>query len=276
MTDVDSGKLPDDASSGGTSSADLTQDGTRQDSGEPDRFKGKSREEVLKMYQEAESHFNKKLDELKGETSKEVAALRNDLQAYQSWYQQQTQAQSHAPQPTQQPVDQSKLVDALLENPVDTLNRILDYRDQQKMYQEAWSEGPSALAQAKRERPDIFEGVDDNQLQQIVFGGIQSGTLHPSLAKKPEAWKMAAGQTKLVQRDFRFSQAPPTPPTPPVGDLPPSTKPQVGDSDDSDVVFDPLSFELMEAFGKTKTQAAEMTQKWRENPDPRMKLTMKE
>jgi len=272
MTD-DLGKPADDASSGGTSQADLNTEGTPQtDSGEPERFKGKSREEILKMYQEKEAHFDKKLDEVKGETSKEVETLKKDLQAYQSWYQQ--QQQQAAPQPTPDPpVDQSRLVDALLENPVQTLNQILDYRDQNKMYQEAWSEGPMALARAKKERPDIFEGVDDNQLQQTIFGGIQSGQLHPSLAKKPEAWMMAAGQTKLVQNDFKLQSTPPIPPTPPTGDLPPTAKPQVTDSDTDDIQFDPLTLELMEGFGvDSKEKAAKMIQNWRKNPDPRMSL----
>jgi hypothetical protein len=100
------------------------------------------------------------------------------------------------------------------------------------MYQEAYYEGPSALQRAKKDRPDIFEGVDDNYLQQVVYGGIQSGSLHPSLAKKPEAWMMAAGQAKLVQSDFRFTPPPPNPTTPPAGDLPPQTKRQSDDSGD--------------------------------------------
>ena len=269
---ADSGKLPDDASAqaGGTQKEDLGAGGTpKPSSNEPERFEGKSREEVMKMYQEAESHFNQKLDEER-EASKRKE---KDLQAYQSWYDQ--ARQQSAPQPTQTPqVDQSKLVDALLENPVQAFNQFYDYRKQSEMYQEAYSEGPSALARAKRERPDIFEGVDDNQLQQIVFGGIQSGQLHPSLAKKPEAWMMAAGQTKLVQNDFRFQPIPPKPTQPPTGDLPPGVKQQVGDKDEEDdFEYTPLVEELREFFGKTKTQAAEMTKKWRANPDPRMMLT---
>jgi hypothetical protein len=272
---ADSGKLPDDASvqTGGTQTEDLSADGTpKPSSNEPERFEGKSREEIMRMYQESESHFNQKLDEERAVSQKKE----KDLQAYQSWYSQ-AQQQS-APQPTQtQQVDQSKLVDALLENPVGTINQILDYRRQHEMYQEAYSEGPSALVRAKKERPDIFEGVDDNQLQQIVFGGIQSGQLHPSLAKKPEAWMMAAGQTKLVQNDFRFQPLPPKPTKPPTGDLPPGVKPQVGDKDEEDdVEFDPLTTEMMEAFGKTKTQVAEQVNKWRKNPDPRMAMTERE
>lgn len=272
--DADSGKLPDDASSGGTSQDDLNaDDGTQQvDSSEPDRFKGKSREEILKMYQEAESHFNKKLDEVKDMTSKEVQALRNDLQAEQSWRMQNQQPQN--PQNTQQapPVDNAKIVDALLEDPVNTLNRILDYRDQQKSYKEAWSEGPVAFAKAKKERPDIFEGVDENRLQQLMYGGIQSGTILPQFAKNPEAWKFLAGNTKLAQNDYKFQVPPPTPPTPPQGDLPPATKPQVGDTDEHEVDFDPLTDELRRAFGKTKEQAAKMITDWRKNPDPRMSM----
>ena len=249
-----------------------------EDSQEPidDAYKDKSLEEVVKMHKELKSHSDRQLEAVKAEKDKEVAAKEKDLQAYQSWYQQQQQTQA-APQPTQTPqVDQSKLVDALLENPVQTLNQILDYRDQSKMYQEAWSEGPMALAQARKERPDLFEGVDDNQLQQIVFGGIQSGDLKPYVAKNPKAWMMAAYQTHGVASDFKLSTPPPTPPTPPTGDLPPGVKPQVGDKDENDVEFDPLTLEMAEAFGKSKTQATDMINKWRKNPDPRMSLTEKE
>jgi len=241
-----------------------------------DVYKGKSLEDIVKMHKELKSHSDRQLETIKGEKDKEVATLKKDLQAYQSWYSQ-AQQQS-APQPTQpQHVDQSKLVDALLENPVQTINQILDYRRQSEMYQEAYSEGPSALVRAKKDRPDIFEGVDDNQLQQIVFGGIQSGQLHPSLAKRPEAWMMAAGQTKLVQNDFRFQPIPPKPTQPLTGDKPPGVKPQVGDRDEEDdVEFDPLTQELMEAFGKTKTQVAEQVNKWRKHPDPRIVMTERE
>jgi hypothetical protein len=241
-----------------------------------DAYKGKSLEEIIKMHKELKSHSDRQLETLKAEKDKEIAAKEKDLQAYQSWQQHQQQTQA-APQPTQTPqVDQSKLVDALLENPVETLNQILDYRDAQKTRQEAFSEGPMALAQAKRERPDLFEGVDDNQLQQIVFGGIQSGDLKPYVAKNPKAWMMAAYQTHGVASDFKLSTPPPTPPTPPTGDLPPGVKPQVGDKDENDVEFDPLTLEMAEAFGKTKTQATDMINKWRKNPDPRMSLTEKE
>jgi len=248
------------------------------DSPEPidDAYKDKSLEDIVKMHKELKSHSDRQLETIKAEKDKEIEAAKKDLQAYQSYYAQHQNQPSNV-QPTQpQQVDQSKLVDALLENPVQTINQILDYRKQNEMYQEAYSEGPAALAQAKRDRPDIFEGVDENQLQQTVFGGIQSGQLHPSLARKPEAWKMAAGQMKLVRNDFKFQSTPPIPPQPPTGDLPPGVKPQVGDKDESDVEFDPLTLEMAEAFGKSKTQATDMINKWRKNPDPRMSLTEKE
>ena len=241
-----------------------------------DAYKDKSLEDIVKMHKELKSHSDRQLESIKGEKDKEVATLKKDLQAYQSWYQ---QAQNQpAPQPTQTPqADKSKEVDALLEDPYATFQNFYRKVRNQEMYQEAYSEGPSALVRAKKDRPDIFEGVDDNQLQQIVFGGIQSGQLHPSLAKKPEAWMMAAGQTKLVQNDFRFQPIPPKPTNPRTGDLPPGVKPQVGDRDEEDdVEFDPLTRELMEAFGKTKTQVAEQVNKWRKNPDPRITMTERE
>jgi hypothetical protein len=133
-----------------------------------------------------------------------------------------------------------------------------------------------ALAEAKRRRPEIFEGIDDNALKQTVLGGIQAGTIHPSMAKKPEAWMMGAWQQKGVEMDFTTSPAPPVPPTPPQRDLPSGVKPQVGDKDVDDIEFDPLTNELREAFGKTKEQAAKMITDWRANPDPRMSMTEKE
>ena len=238
-----------------------------------DAYKDKSLEDIVKMHKELKSHSDRQLETIKGEKDKETAALKKDLQAYQSWYSQ--AQQKPAPQPTQpSQEDKSKEVDALLEDPYATFQNFYRKERNKEMYQEAYSEGPSALVRAKKDRPDIFEGVDDNQLQQIVFGGIQSGQLHPSLAKKPEAWMMAAGQTKLVQSDFRFQPVPPKPTKPLTGDLPPGVKTQVGDKDEEDdFEFNPLVEELREAFGKTKTQAADMTRKWRANPDPRMILT---
>lgn len=240
-----------------------------------DAYKGKSLEDIIKMHKELKSHSDRQLEAIKAEKDKEIAAKEKDLQAYQSWYeQQQTQA---APQPTPTPpADKTKVVDALLEDPEATFEGFYRKKRAEEQFREAFSEGPMALARAKRERPDIFEGVDENALQQIIFGGIQSGTLHPSLAKKPEAWMMAAGQTKLVQNDFRFKPTPPIPPTPPQGDLPPGVKKQVTEKDESDVEFDPLTEELREAFGKTREQATEMIENWRQHPDPRMSLSKKE
>ena len=241
-----------------------------------DTYKDKSLEDIVKMHKELKSHSDSQLATAKGEKDKEVATLKKDLQAYQSWY---SQAQQQpTPPPTQTPqVDKSKEVDALLEDPYATFQNFYRKLRNQEMYQEAYSEGPSALVRAKKDRPDIFEGVDDNQLQQIVFGGIQSGQLHPSLAKKPEAWMMAAGQTRLVQNDFKFQTVPPKPTQPPTGDLPPGVKPQVGDKEEEDdVEFDPLTMEMMEAFGKTKTQVAEQVNKWRKHPDPRITMSDKE
>ncbi len=177
-------------------------------------------------------------------------------------------------------MDQSKLVDALLEDPMGTINQMLDYRDQRKAYQEAWTEGPTAYQRAKKERPDIFEGVDENRLQQLMYGGIQSGTILPHFAKNPEAWKFLAGNTRLAQNDYRFQAPSPTPPAPPQGDLPPATKPQVGDSDESDDImgtFNEATYDMMKAFGiKSKEEAAKKIASWRKNPDPRMGLEIKE
>ncbi|MHA2066483.1 MAG: hypothetical protein ACXABY_19095 [Candidatus Thorarchaeota archaeon] len=256
--------------------ADVPQDGITpaQDSPDPvdDAYKDKSLEDIIKMHKELKSHSDRQLEQIKAEKDKEIAAKEKDLQAWESWRQSQA---AHNPQPTQQtpPVDQSKLVDALLENPIETLNQFYTHRKTQDSFQEAWQDGPSVLAEAKKRSPGTFEGIDEEYLNNIMYGGLQAGNIKPHEFKKPEAWVMGAWQLKGVKNDFTTAPPPPIPPTPPQGDLPPGVRPQVGEKDTDDIEFDPLTHELREAFGKTKEQAAKMITDWRTNPDPRMRLT---
>ena len=243
-----------------------------------DTYKDKTLEEVTKMHKELKSNSDRLLEEVKGERDKEMDTLKKDLLPYKSWYEEQQRTPAPASQPTVDPeVEKTKAVDELLSDPEAWYQK----RKSKEQFQEAFSDGPLVFARVKKERPTVFEGIDDNAIMQNVLGGIRQGVIHPSMAKKPETWIMAAWQAKGVETDFSVTPASPKPTSPPAGDLPPGVKPQVGDKEEDDIEFDELTHELMVGFAGegeekiSKEKAAEMIRRQRENPNPSMSLEIK-
>jgi hypothetical protein len=68
---------------------------------------------------------------------------------------------------------------------------------------------PFAKNQAKAMFPQAFEGLGDAEVDQIVYGGIQSGIIAPDVATNPNGWAMAAWQLKGQKMGFNPVSPPP-------------------------------------------------------------------
>lgn len=183
-----------DGSQASVADADSTQDNL------PDKFKGKSLEDVVKSYQELESKHGKMSEEV-GQTKKERDALRG-------WYDQ-AQAQAQQQQQVQQPAPVEPDT-----NWYDSPDQAFDKRFEARMknekrqmeikadYQNALSMGEYFKEMAKTKHPHLFEGITDEELNNAVYGGLAQGQIAPKFVRSINAWRGAAQLIRSMKTDF--------------------------------------------------------------------------
>lgn len=166
-----------------------------QESQIPERFRGKSVEEVARAYTERDSLASRKENEL----NSRVQELTDKMTAYENWARQ-MQQQQQQPQQPQAPPD-------IYDNPMGFVKQAitpeLAAMEKKLEYKYAAQNAQHTKFIAKQMYPDAFEGVEDNALDRIMANGAQYGAIAPSALTDPNAWKMAAVQLKYDSGGFK-------------------------------------------------------------------------
>lgn len=203
----------------------------------PEKFAGKSAEEIAASYIELERKL--------GEQSQEIAALRDASRQPAPPYPFPGQPNpygaplpGYGPQPPgyypQAPVAPPARPDVKMnwDNPVETFREVLkqEVAPVFNAYQQqtAKSVGEVIFNTAKAERPDLFVGIEPN-VKAFVDTMIDNGVLKPESALNPQTWQMAAWQLQGMRSGYKPGQ--PAPAINPVaavrtempGSRPPST-----------------------------------------------------
>jgi hypothetical protein len=166
----------------------------------PEKFIGKSAEEIAYAYTELERKL--------GEQGEELATLRRQP-APPYPYPPGPQPGYPYGAPVQAP--QPEPIKMNWENPVETVAQIVreTIGPMVTNYQmnSAKSMGEIALANAKAQDPAIFQGVEA-ETRSFVTNMIDQGVLRPDSALSPETWRMAAWQMQGLKSGYRRSQTP--------------------------------------------------------------------
>ena len=250
MTDELDGKQPE----AGSEQSDKPVEGTAPQGatydGPIEKFKGKTAAEIAQSYGDLESAFGKKDMEFKSQGEK--------LQGYEQYYQtQQAQQQQAPPAPPTPPAD-------IYDNPqafvTQAAQPLVEKAVEQAKFQSALQIAPIMKNQAKQNFPEIFDGVDEKQLENIMYNGVKTGTVHYSALADENAWKMAAWQMKGDSTGYKPTGPQPTNPT--------QTEQPSGGSHESEPMSMPREAqEWAAAMGKDSNEARkiwEATQKAKE------------
>ena len=193
---------------------------------EPTEAKKDSSEEVRS--DEADEKF-KNLESELGRLRQELGDERKkaeELSAYKLYYDQQRQQQQYQQQQQQQPTPE-KMNELWFDNP----SKMAQAQQQQMYFQSAWQQAPIAKSVAKMQNPGAFEGISDQELEQVMYGGAQSGTTNPGMLTDPNAWVGAAWIIKGRQTNYSIPTAPPQNLDPTKDESPRHAKP----SDDEEI-----------------------------------------
>lgn len=186
-----------------------------QDDGLPEghKFKGKTAKEIAEAYGDLEGKL--------GQSAKDYSELKANRDSYQSAYDSiLAQQQAAAKVSTQTP-----------EEDVYKTERDIAKEESQKAmnqvrYETALRMAPLALNEAKRLRPDLFEGDKEKKVKEMFMGTIMRGGMNPEFATDPSNWVMAAynfdGQEKGYKPASTTQSMNPT-----QTEVPNATKPQM-------------------------------------------------
>ena len=169
----------------------------------PEKFAGKSVEDVARSYQELEKTY--------GTTAREVGELRSQL-AYtqnlmQNFVAQQQEAQRQVPPPPPPPGPQFNW-----DKPEDSVRGVAQAEIRQAMdalrYQQAASMAEIAKSSAVRDNPQLFQGIEMAAVDQVMQQGLRQRLIAPEAVGRPETWAMAAWQIKGAQSGYGASASP--------------------------------------------------------------------
>ena len=182
-----------------------------------------------------------------------------ELNAYKLWYDQ------NAAKTQQQVPQQSNYEEAdkqWYDKPTETFEHLSKQRDAKMAYQTAYQLAPGAKAMAKMQHPEAFEGIADTELDQAMFGGVQSGTMNPNILGDPNAWLMTTWALRGSKLGFKIPTAPPgdmsTTETETPGTKPPGEEKEIPDLQGDDLTN--MLIKRMMSEGLTKEQAIEKVQ----------------
>lgn len=212
-----------------------------------EKFKGKTVDEIAQVYGDLESAFGKKDAEVKYHVEK--------LQAYEQWARTQQQAQ---PQPA--PAAPPDIYDNPQAFVAHAAQPLVNKAVEESQFRSAVSMAPIVKDLAKSSFPDVFDGVDEQALENIMYGGVKSGSIHYSALTDQNAWKMAAWQMKGDSTGYKPAGPQPMNPAQ-------TEQPGGGSKDGEPPPMSRDAREMAEAFGKDPKIAQDIwsvTQKERE------------
>ena len=180
--------------------------------------------ELVEKLKSMESELGRFKQELGDERKKS-----EELNAYKLWYDQNALRQQQVPQQQQQKPNYDE---QWFDKPTETLEQLVSQREARLMYQSAYQQAPMAKTIARMQNPDAFDGITDAELDQAMYGGVQSGTTNPAILSDPNAWIGAAWILKGPKTGFKMPTVPPaglstTPNETPSGGSPPSEEDEI-------------------------------------------------
>lgn len=168
----------------------------------PDKFAGKSIEDVVRSYQEVEKFA--------GEKAREVGELRSQMTYLTNLMQQQLAQQQAAT--TAPPTPQPQGPQFNWDKPEDSVRGVAQAEIRQAMealrYQQAASMAEIAKSTAMRDNPQVFQGLDVAAVDQVMQQGLRQRLIAPESVARPETWVMAAWQLRGAQSGYGASFSP--------------------------------------------------------------------
>jgi hypothetical protein len=208
-----------------------------------EKFKGKPLEELEKAYQSIESEYDKTLSEAK--------RVKEENEAYKQWYQQQVYQQQQQQQYQQQQAPQqgeSGQPD-FYDKPYESFSQMYRQMRGRELVSEEIRDAQRNAAlyehMATTKYPNAFEGVNINDVRQVMVGGLSSGRVHPDVVRDPEMWANTAWTLKGRQSGYQFQQAPPSPAGPTYGETPSARK---GDDSLPEATLSPEMKDIADMF----------------------------
>jgi len=184
-----------------------------------ERFQGKSAEEVIADYKNLESHAGRlaqQLDEAK--TKAELQSLQPTQQNSPSGGYPGIQSnlqQNFGTQPQAVEIDRdADFIDQPTKTSRELIREELMRFSEAQRYTSAFQQADNAERLARQSYPQVFEGIDSNELRQTLFGGVQAKQLAPEVLSSPDGWRMAAWELKGRKLGFQITVSP-TPTIPP-------------------------------------------------------------
>ncbi len=176
----------------------------------PEKFQGKSMEDVVHMYTELESSHGEQKQQI-GTLRGDLDSTKNDMAMLRSQFNQQTATQPEPP-------DYTSTDNNFLDQPTKTTHGIVTEQitnyDAYRRSQSAKQMAPWAKETAKQKYPDAFSGINDADVEKMINDGVQSGNLAPEFLSNPDGWAMTAWQLKGQKVGFKVDgQITPNEPT---------------------------------------------------------------
>lgn len=169
----------------------------------PDKFTGKSIEDVVRSYQEVEKFAGEKAREV-GELRSQMTYLTNLMQ--QQLAQQQADVQAPPPPPVQQGPQFN------WDKPEDSVRGVARTEVLQGMealrYQQAAAMAPLVKSSVIREYPQVFDGLDLNAIDTTMQRGIRQRLISPESVANPETWLMAATILRGKMNNWQMNNGP--------------------------------------------------------------------
>jgi len=213
-------------------------------------------EDKLKSMESELGRFRQEL----GEERKRV----EELKAYKLWYDQNAaQMQQQVPQ---QQAQQPNYDEKFFDKPTETFEELSRQREMRLLYQSAFQQAPIAKSMAKMQHPEAFEGIEDTELEQAMYGAVQSGTMNPGILGDPSAWVGTAWILRGPKTGYKIPQAGAAPMNPTQTESPSASSSNEDDEIpplEGDALTRTLISKLMET-GITKEQALKEVQATRE------------
>ena len=191
---------------------------------EDPRFEGKTMEDMVADFKNLEDHSSRLAQQL-GDAKTELSVRDRMAQQQQPQQQPINPWQNNQPQaPPQEPDRDGEFLDS----PTKVVNEMIQQRMgqfEQVMRQQAGiNQATMAKQMAKSQNPQLFNGLDENALDQMMYGGVQGGQLNPEFLGNPEGWVMAAWQLRGKNSGFSMTSPPPRATSPTGTELPPQVK----------------------------------------------------
>jgi len=165
----------------------------------PETYKGKTSAELVKILQDKENFINQQSGEV-GTLRGKVGDLENQVAYNQQFEPKEPQVAQTTPQetPATDPLDDDYPTWGELRK----INEQATRRD--GMIRNQIQVAAPFLEQAKKEAPQLFKGLTDQEIQGTAYQYLSSNQVHPTSLSQTRTWKMAASFIQGEKTDYNF------------------------------------------------------------------------